>query len=222
MARMTRARSERTRSAPKHGERAPDARGLIVARALSPTQAATRRRLLDAARELATQGGYDAVNMRRVAERAGLSAPAAYQYFSSKDQILVDLLVDLVGETTAAVQTRPSRGRAALDRTVATLRRAVQRLEKEPNLYIALTRAYISGAPEVAHARAAMETTMRAWVESALGAADVDDRESVVAILEAVIFASMVGLVTGSRAPADVGVALERAARTLLRRARDV
>src|SRR5262245_66027959 len=126
MARMTRTRAERSRG-PERGDRDRDARLQIVARALSPTQAATRRRLLDAARELATEGGYGAVNMRKVAERAGLSAPAAYQYFSSKDQILVDLLVDLVGETTAAVQIRPSRGRTAIDRTVATLRRAVQR-----------------------------------------------------------------------------------------------
>jgi hypothetical protein len=98
----------------------------------------------------------------------------------------------------------------------------VQRLEKEPKLYVAMTRAYISGRAEVAHARADMETTMRTWIDIALVDADVEDRGAVVAILEEVIFASMVGLVTGSRAPADVGDALERAARTLLRESRDI
>src|SRR5262245_8351588 len=159
----------------------PPGNGLqIVVRALSPTQAATRRRLLDAARELATEGGYDAVNVRRVAERAEVSAPTAYQYFSSKDHVLVDLMAELVGETTAAIQARPSRGRAAIDRSVATLRRAVQRVEKEPKLYVAMTRAYISGTPEVAHARSSMETTMRAWIDMALGSTEIEDRDAVV------------------------------------------
>ena len=69
----------------------------VVIRTLSPTQAATRRRLLDAARTLATKGGYEGVSMRQVAAKAGVSAPTAYLYFSSKDHLLVDVLVDLVG-----------------------------------------------------------------------------------------------------------------------------
>jgi len=201
---------------PRSARRASGGDLKIVARALSPTQAATRSRLLEATRALAMDDGYDGVNVRRVAERAGVSAPTAYQYFSSKDHLLVDLLIELVTETTAAVQTRPSRGRMAADRTAGTLRRAVQRVEREPKLYVAMMRAYISGCAEVAHARGAMETTMRAWIDVALGETEVDDREGVVAILESVIFAGMVGLVTGSRAPGDVGKMLERAARTLL------
>jgi len=213
-ARIPRARSRRREPRPELAATPPLE---IVARALSPTQTATRRRLLAAARELAIEGGYEAVNMRSVAERAGLSAPTAYQYFSSKDHILVDLLIALVGETTASIQARPSRGRSALERSVATLRRAVQRVEAEPKLYVAMTRAYISGAPEVAHARSAMETTMRAWIDLALGQSEIAERDAVVGILEAVIFSGMVGLVTGASQPVDVADALERAARTLLR-----
>ena len=125
----------------------------VVVRPLSPTQAATRRRLLDAARELATEGGYEAVGMRPVAARAGVSAPTAYLYFSSKDHLLVDVLVDLAGQTTETLSSRPRRGRSPVERAVATLRRAVQNVEESPKLYIATTRAYISGTPEVVHAR---------------------------------------------------------------------
>ena len=189
----------------------------IVSRTLSPTQAATRSRLLAAARDLAIEGGYDAVSIRNVAARAGLSAPTAYQYFSSKDHLLVDLMVDLVGGTTAAIESRPVEGDDPVDRSVSTLRRAVRRMEREPNLYVAMVRAYISGAPEVAHARSVMETSMRAWVDAALGTSEIEDRESVVAILESVLFASMVGLVTGSRVPRDIGDALESAVRMLLK-----
>ena len=190
----------------------------VVVRSLSATQSATRRRLLDAARELAIEGGYDAVGIRQVAAHAGVSAPTAYLYFSSKDHLLVDVLVDLVGQTTESLSSRPRRGRSAVDRAVATLRRAVQNVEQAPNLYIATTRAYISGSPEVAHARVAMETSTRSWIDLALGESEIGDRDAIVRILEAVLFANMVGLVTGGRAPADIADELELAARTLLER----
>ena len=192
-------------------------RAEVVTRPISAAQAATRRRLLDAARELATEGGYEAVGMRNVAARAGVSAPTAYQYFSSKDHLLVDLLVELVGETTTTLSARPRPGLSPVERAVATLRRAVQNAEQAPNLYVAMTRAFISGSFDVAHARAAMESSTRRWIELAVGEGAVGDRDAIVRILEDVLFANMVGLVTGGRTPAEIGNHLELAARTLLR-----
>ncbi|MCU1464232.1 MAG: Transcriptional regulator, TetR family [Actinomycetia bacterium] len=189
----------------------------VVVRPLSATQAATRHRLLDAARELATGDGYEAVGMRAVAKRAGVSAPTAYLYFSSKDHLLVDVLVELAEQTTTTLATRPRPGHSSVERAVATLRRAVQNVEQAPNLYIAMTRAYIAGSPAVAHARVALEASTRRWVDLALGDCEVGDREAIVRILEDVLFANMVGLVTGGRAPGAIADELELAARTLLR-----
>jgi len=189
----------------------------VVVRPLSATQAATRHRLLDAARELATEGGYDAVGMRQVAARAGVSAPTAYLYFSSKNHVLVDVLVELVAQTSATLAIMPNHGRSAADRAVATLRRAVAQVETAPDLYIALTRAYIAGCPEVAHATNTLEAAMRGWIDLALGDSNVADRDAIVMILENVLFANMVSLVTGARAPSEVADELERAARTLVK-----
>jgi AcrR family transcriptional regulator len=189
-------------------------------RSLSSAQAATRRKLINAAVALASEGGYDAVGMREVAAGAGVSPATAYQYFTSKDHVLVDALVELVQQTTDAVDARPpKRQRSVADRAAATLRRAVQRVEQAPDLYVALTRAYISGSPEVSHARPVLERSMRHWVEAALDDSDIDDREGVTEVLENVLFANMVSLVTGGRTPGDVGPALERAVQTILRQA---
>jgi len=189
----------------------------VAVRPLSSTQVATRRRLLDAARELAAEGGYDAVGMRALAERAGLSAPTAYQYFASRDHVLVELLVDLNVSTTSVITARPSRRRDPVERTVATLRRALRVIEQEPTLFVAMTRAYISGAPEVRHARGAMQSSMREWIDSALGGVEIEDRDVVVAILESVWFSGVVGLVNGWRSPLEIGDDLERAVRLLLK-----
>src|SRR6185436_4757811 len=110
-----------------------------------------------------------AVTVRRVAAHAGVSAPTAYLYFSSKDHVLVDVLLELVGQTTASLAAKPSRGKSPVERAVATLRRAMAQVETAPNLYIAMTRAYIAGTPEVAHARDSLEMSMRGWIDVSLG-----------------------------------------------------
>jgi AcrR family transcriptional regulator len=187
----------------------------VIVRPLSPTQATTRRKLLAAAQDLATADGYDAVTVRTVAAAAGVSAPTAYQYFTSKDHVLVDVLVDLVGDTTGSLAQRPVAGATLADRAAATLRRAVGQVERAPRLYIALTRAYLSGGDDVAHARAAMEASTRHWTALALAGPEVDP--ALQDVLESLLFAPMVGLVTGRRTPATLADDLERAVRTVLR-----
>lgn len=187
----------------------------VVLRPLSSTQAATRRRLLDAARALATTEGYEGVTVRSVAKAAGVSAPTAYQYFTSKDHLLVDVLVDLVGDTTGSLAQRPVQGRTLADRATATLRRAVANVERAPRLYVALTRAYLTGGPDVAHARDAMEGSTRQWIDLALAGADPDP--DLHEVLESLLFAHMVGLVTGRRTPDTLADDLDRAIRTVLR-----
>ena len=59
------------------------------------SQRARRERILDAATDLATDGGWDAVQMREVAERAEVALGTLYRYFPSK----VHLLVSVLGRT---------------------------------------------------------------------------------------------------------------------------
>ncbi len=48
----------------------------------------TRTRILDAAEKIARNQGLNALSMRAIADRIGLSAPAAYRHFQSKDRII--------------------------------------------------------------------------------------------------------------------------------------
>jgi AcrR family transcriptional regulator len=64
------------------------------------SQLARRQRILDAAVALASQGGYDAVQMREVADRADVALGTLYRYFPSK----VHLLVSAMGRTFAELQ----------------------------------------------------------------------------------------------------------------------
>ena len=55
----------------------------------SSAQRDRRRRMLDATIMLATKGGYDAVQMRAVAENADVALGTLYRYFPSKIHLLV-------------------------------------------------------------------------------------------------------------------------------------
>ena len=86
----------------------------------SPAQRERRDRMLEAAMKLAAEGGYDAVQMREVADGAGVALGTLYRYFPSKVHLLVAALAECadleavipwlrsVGITTWTETTEPS------------------------------------------------------------------------------------------------------------------
>ena len=63
----------------------------ISARRRARERQQIRDRILDAARELFAAEGYDAVTMRRVAERIEYTPPVIYQHFSDKAAACADV-----------------------------------------------------------------------------------------------------------------------------------
>ncbi|MFJ9431250.1 TetR family transcriptional regulator [Streptomyces sp. NPDC101490] len=54
--------------------------------------AATRRRLLDAARDLFAEHGYEGATVRDIAERAGVNQALLFRYFGSKQGLLTEVV----------------------------------------------------------------------------------------------------------------------------------
>src|SRR5712692_3668615 len=71
----------------------------------SAAQRERRKRILDATLALASKGGWEAVQMRAVAERADVALGTLYRYFPSK----IHLLVSALARELARVQERTSR-----------------------------------------------------------------------------------------------------------------
>jgi AcrR family transcriptional regulator len=66
-----------------------------------PTASPGRRRLLMAARELFGQRGYDAVSVREIAERAGVTKLMVYRHFGSKAALFQEATMDPIKEFIA-------------------------------------------------------------------------------------------------------------------------
>ena len=184
--------------------------------ALTPNQAARRRRVLDAAMKLAAEGGYDAVQMRDVAQQAGVALGTIYRYFASKDHLLAACQVELWRDLAATFKGRPLRGESTADRVVAVLRRATRAAEHEPQRTAALVTATSSPDPAARECQQQITVIIDEVLTSAIGDSDPERTERVIAVLRHVWWATLLGWVNGWSSVRTVGDELESAARLLL------
>jgi AcrR family transcriptional regulator len=88
----------------------------ISAPTVAEHRASQRAALLRAAAEIATDDGVDAVKPAAVAARAGLARPSFYEYFSSRDDIVVAIAVDAFEEWGRHLETQLSGAEPGLPR----------------------------------------------------------------------------------------------------------
>ncbi|MCA9677975.1 MAG: TetR family transcriptional regulator [Kofleriaceae bacterium] len=101
---------------------------LAFQRAREPEQKEQRRReLLDAAARLLGDGGLEAVTLSAIARAAGLAKSNVYRYFGSREEILLEILVDdeltWVGELEAALA--PLAGAGDVDAVAGAVARTI-------------------------------------------------------------------------------------------------
>jgi AcrR family transcriptional regulator len=183
-------------------------------------QAARRQRVIAAAMELASEGGYDAVQMRDVAARADVALGTLYRYFPSKDHLLLAALDDWARALERRLAQKPPRGDDAAERVVDVLRRASRALERAPRLTAALVTALSSADPAVAESKQSVANVMGSMIIAAMDGEHGDGAEhdgDVVRVLQHVWFSALVSWVGGIAEAGTMGDDLELAARLLLR-----
>ncbi|MEU8567560.1 TetR family transcriptional regulator [Streptomyces pathocidini] len=120
---------------------------------LTERQEARRRRILRASAELASRGGFDAVQMREVAEMSNVALGTLYRYFPSKVHLLVATMQDQLGHLHETLRKRPPTEQEPAARVAQTLMRAFRAMQREPQLADAMVRALTfadrSVSPEV-------------------------------------------------------------------------
>src|SRR3954454_5137634 len=104
-------------------------------------QRARRRRILDTAVELATDGGYDAVQMREVADRADVALGTLYRYFPSKVHLLVCAMACELAAIRDARRELHTVDGDPQDRVMAVVEDVMEVLAGNPLLSDAMVRA---------------------------------------------------------------------------------
>ncbi|MGP3990435.1 TetR family transcriptional regulator [Streptomyces sp. 3N207] len=119
----------------------PSSRPSAPSPPLTERQEARRRRILQASAQLARRGGFDAVQMREVAESSNVALGTLYRYFPSKVHLLVATMQDQLQHMHETLHKRPPGETEAAARVAETLMRAFRALQREPQLADAMVRA---------------------------------------------------------------------------------
>ena len=191
----------------------------------SAAQRDRRRRILDATIALASQGGFDAVQMRAVAEQADVALGTLYRYFPSKIHLLVSALGREFEHATHSLERRTIPGDNPADRVMHVLGKTTRSLQRDPNLTEALTRAFMFADASVANEINVVARHVTTLLTRAMGdqttPADPhtpsDEDVAIAKVIGDVWLASLVQWVTGRASAADVGRSLDVAVRLLLR-----
>ena len=174
------------------------------------------RRIVETAVELAEDGGFEAVRLRDVADRAGVALGTLYRRFRSKEDLLAAALDRDAEELERRIRARPPRGETAAERVTAFFATGTRGLCRRPNLTRAFLRAMTSGDPAIAGRVSRFHDRMTGLITLAIRGDDEpagqsglatppSERESTIALLlEHIWFSCLVGWASGLHSQAGI------------------
>lgn len=186
----------------------------------SAAQRDRRKRILDATIALASQGGFDAVQMRAVAEHADVALGTLYRYFPSKIHLLVSALQREFERTEVALRDKPVEGDTTADRVINVLKRTTRGMQSDAKLTEALTRAFMFADASVAaeiHQVGMLLTSMLTRAMYPEGHEVTEDDVQIARVIGDVWLSALVGWVTGRTNAVETGQQIEVAVKLLLR-----
>lgn len=188
---------------------------------LTASQHARRERIIRAATQLAAKGGYDAVQMRDVAERADVALGTLYRYFPSKVHLLVATLNQQSRALQQGIDRRPPSGDTAPERVLSVLRRATRALEREPQLAEAMFRALMFADTSAAREVDLVNGVTRDLIIGAMQPDQVDEPSAeqiaIARVIAQVWQSSLLTWLTGRMSPSDLYENLDVSVRLLLK-----
>lgn len=187
----------------------------------STAQRERRKRILDATYELAREGGFDAVQMRAVADSAEVALGTLYRYFPSKIHLLVSALAREFERSDRAFRELELPGDTQAERVIYVMKRTTRGLQGDPKLTEALTRAFMFADASVAaeiHTVGMLLTSMLTRAMHPDAAHEPTDQDIAIArVIGDVWLSALVAWVTGRSTAAETGAHLETAVGLLLR-----
>ena len=184
----------------------------------SAAQRERRQRILDATLALASRGGYEAVQMRAVADRAGVALGTLYRYFPSKIHLLVSGLAREFERNQEKLDRISIPGDTPYERMLFVLGRITRAMQREPMLTEAMTRAFMFADPSAAAEVNTVARLMERMLTGAMHEGEpTADEIAIARVIGDVWLSSLVAWVTRRASANDVSNQLELAARLLLR-----
>jgi AcrR family transcriptional regulator len=184
-------------------------------------KAARRTRVVQAAMKLAAEGGYDAVQMREVAERANVSLGTIYRYFNGKDDMLVSGLAGWVQLLREELDPALFDNESPAERLADVLGYAAAAAEVSPVLMSALVTALATTDPQAIKYKRLIDAEVGKMVVQAIGDEPGIDVAGVSRVVGHVWLAAITRWVGGLAEAGSVEAELRHAVHMMLSDTRD-
>jgi AcrR family transcriptional regulator len=187
----------------------------------SAAQRDRRKRILDATYDLAREGGFDAVQMRAVADKAEVALGTLYRYFPSKIHLLVSALAREFERNEVLMRDLDIPGDTSAARVIYVMKRTTRGLQGDPKLTEALTRAFMFADASVAAEIHSVGMLLTSMLTRAMHPDDAHEPTAedvaIARVIGDVWLSALVAWVTGRSTAAETGAHLETAVGLLLR-----
>jgi AcrR family transcriptional regulator len=192
----------------------------MPAQAKPPTPTARqeerRRRILRAGTQLACRGGFEAVQMREVAESSQVALGTLYRYFPSKVHLLVAMMQDQLERMHGTLRKKPPAGEGPAERVAQTLMGAFRALQREPQLAEAMVRALTFADRSVSQEVDQVSRLTTAIILDAMGRAEPTPGQlSAVRVIEHTWHSALIAWLSGRASIAQVQADVETACRLI-------
>jgi AcrR family transcriptional regulator len=182
----------------------------------SAAQRDRRKRMLDATIALATKGGYEAVQMRAVAENADVALGTLYRYFPSKNHLLVTGLAREFEQSQQRLDRTEIPGETPSERVLFVLGRVTRKLQRYPQLTEAMTRAFMFADASVAAEVDTVGRLMEQMFGRAMHTEPSTEDLAIARVIGDVWLSNLVAWVTRRASVSDVAARLELTVHLLL------
>lgn len=183
----------------------------------SEAQRERRKRILDATLAIASKGGYEAVQMRAVAERADVAVGTLYRYFPSTVHLLVSALAREFERIDAKTDRTTLGGETPYQRLSAMVGKLNRAMQRNPLLTEAMTRAYVFADASAAGEVDQVEKIIDSMFARAMSDGEPsEDQYRIARVISDVWLSNLLAWLTRRASANDVSKRLDLAVRLLI------
>lgn len=177
----------------------------------TPVQQARYDRVIAAATEVLSARGQEAVQMKDLAQRAGVSLATLYRYFPAKDYVLLAVALSRYQAAWRRVSAEVPRGDTVRERAFAHLMREFRAEQRDKRLTAALAAALTGGGRSYSSIIEAVEHTHAQIVRhvAAGGGALTEQQEKLLTVVLDIKGAAARWWLAGTYSVADVEAQIE-------------
>jgi AcrR family transcriptional regulator len=168
--------------------------------AVTASQRDRRERILRAATDLLEARPYERIQIRDVADAAGVALGTLYRYFPSKEQLFAHVLL----AWGAGFDGRAGKGGTDAERLEWALQAAVRAFERRPNFFHLITVLEVVREPQVIDAYARYSQGFQVALRATLHDVHPDDVDTVTTMAAALLSTLLRAWAHGSMSAADV------------------